>query len=173
MLQALLEERFKLKTHRETREVPVYVLTVASGGLRIPRAADSSCVPSDYSNFPRSALPPGKRRCNDIVGRKGSNTVLNAEEATIDYFSEILSLALNRPIVYKGGIPGKYNFHLEFPTDQTASSGVRGLPVLPADEPSAASVFTVMQEQLGLKLEPASGPREFLIVDHVERPSAN
>jgi bla regulator protein blaR1 len=173
MLQALLEDRFQLKTHRETREVPVYTLSAAKGGLKLQTAAEGSCVPTDYSVFPRPRVPEGKRRCNDLIGRKGANTTLNVDDATVEYFSKLLSIALDRPIIVKSGIPGKYNFHLEFATDQTAFGGVKGLPVMPADEPAAASVFTAVQEQLGLKLEAAKGPREFLVVDHVERPSAN
>jgi uncharacterized protein (TIGR03435 family) len=171
MLQALLEDRFKLKIRRETRQVPVYALTVAKGGPKLQRAREGSCMPPDYSSFPRRPLPPGKRYCNSFIGRKGSNTNLDLEEATIDSFSKLLSLVTDRPIIDTSGIAEKYSFHLEFATDRTTSSGL--LPAPPSDEPPAASIFRVVQEQLGLKLESIKGPRDFLIVDHVERPSAN
>jgi bla regulator protein BlaR1 len=173
MLQALLEDRFHMKTHREIRQVPVYALTVAKTGARLERATERACVPVDYSVFPRPALPPGKRQCTDLISRKGANTSLHVENATVDYFSKLLGIALDRPVVVRSELPGKYNFQLEFATAQTASEGVRGLSVMPADEPSAPSVFTAVQEQLGLKLDAAKGPREFLIVDYIERPSPN
>jgi uncharacterized protein (TIGR03435 family) len=173
MLQALLEDRFRMKTHREIRQVPVYALTVAKTGARLERATEGACVPTDYSVFPRPALPPGKRRCNDLISRKGANTTLNVENASVDYFSKLLGIALDRPVIVRSELPGKYNFRVEFATDQTASGGVNGLPVMPADEPAAPSVFTAVREQLGLKLDAAKGPREFLIIDHIERPSPN
>ena len=170
MLQALLEDRFNLKIRRETREVPVVVLSVAQAG-KLQRATEGTCVPRDHSN-PRQPLPPGKRYCNDLIGRTGPNTTLNVENATIDSFSKLLGIALDRPVIDKTGTPGKYNFHLEFATDPTML-GVGGLTAPPSDGPAGASIFTVMQEQLGLKLENAKGPREFLVIDHIERPSGN
>jgi uncharacterized protein (TIGR03435 family) len=173
MLQALLEDRFRLKVHRETREVPVYALTVAKGGSKLQRVAEGGCTPLDYSTFPRPPLPPGKKYCDGIVGgRKGPNTTLSADEATVDNFSKLLGLVLDRPIVDKTGLPGKYNFHLEFAVDETTPGVLDGFGP-PSDGPPAASIFTVVQEQLGLKLEPTKGPREFLVLDHVERPSEN
>jgi uncharacterized protein (TIGR03435 family) len=172
MLQRLLEERFQLKVHRETREVPTYALSVVKGGPKLQSATEGSCIPPDYSSYPwRQPLPPGKRYCDSRIGRKGSNTALIMEEATIDSFSKLLSLVMDRPIIDKSGIAGKYNFQLEFATDKTTSGG--GLPAPPSDQPPAASIFAVMEQQLGLKLEGARGPREFLVIDHVERPAAN
>jgi bla regulator protein BlaR1 len=173
MLQALLEDRFRLKVHRETREVPVYALTVAKGGSKLQQVAEGSCVHPDYSIRPIPPLPPGKTYCNDAVGgRKGPNTTLNEDEATLLEFSKLLGLVLDRPIVDKTGLLGKYNFHLEFLVDQTTPGALSGFGP-PSDGPPAASIFTVVQEQLGLKLEPAKGAREFLLIDHVERPSEN
>ena len=169
MLQALLEDRFRLQVRRETREVPVYELTVAQAG-KLERATEGSCVPSNLSR-PRPPLPSGERYCQDLVGRRPPNTYLNLEDATIDAFCKLLGLVTDRPILDKTGIAGKYNFHLEFATDKTTSGGL--LPVTPANEPSAASIFMMVQQQLGLKLDSARGPREFLVVDHVERPSLN
>jgi uncharacterized protein (TIGR03435 family) len=171
MLQALLEDRFRLKVRHETREVPVYALTVDRSGLKLQRATEGSCVLRDYSSFPRQPLPRGKRYCNDVVGRKRPNTYLNLENATIESFCNLLSLVMDRPIVDKSEIAGRYNFQLEFATDRSTSGGL--LPVEPSNESSAASVFNVMQQQLGLKLESTKGPREFLVIDHVERPAAS
>jgi uncharacterized protein (TIGR03435 family) len=174
MLQALLEDRFKLQVHRENREVPVYELTVAKGGPKLQQVANGSCTPPDYSTYPMPPLPPGKKYCNNtgVGGRKGPNTVLNQDEATIYYFCKLLSLVLDRPIVDKTGLAGKYNFHLEFAIDQSTPGVLDGFG-LPSDAAPAPSIFTVVQQQLGLKLEATKGPREFLAIDHVERPSEN
>jgi uncharacterized protein (TIGR03435 family) len=178
MLQALLEERFKLKLHREARQVPVYALTLpAKGGFKLQAVATGSCTPPDFSTYPMPALPAGKHYCNNtgVGGRKGPNTVLNQDESTVDNVAKLLTLILDRPVIDKTGLTGKYNFHLEFVIDQTTSSLLNnpGFPDLPSDDPPAASIFTVVQEQLGLKLEPARGPRNLLVVDHIERPSEN
>jgi uncharacterized protein (TIGR03435 family) len=170
MLQALLEDRFKLKVHRETRQVPVYALSVAKGGPRL-QAADTSCIP--LSTYPRPPLAPGKKFCLDVVGgRNGPNTTLKADASTIEYVCKLLGLVLDRPVIDKTAISGKYRVYLEFAVDQ-ATPGALEFPTPPSDDAPAASIFTVVQQQLGLKLEPSKGPREFLVIDHIERPSEN
>jgi bla regulator protein BlaR1 len=173
MLQALLEDRFKLKVHRETRELPVYALTVGKGGFKLPRVVEGSCVVPDPSIWPPPPAPPGKTRCfnTGVGGRKGPNTVLNQDETTLDGFAKLLGLVLDRPVIDRTGLAGKYNFHLTFAIDETTPRVVEFGP--PSDDPPAPSIFTVVQEQLGLKLEATKGPRDFLVIDHVERPSEN
>ena len=160
MLQALLEDRFKLKVHREAREVPVYALTVTKGGFKLPQAAEGSCVAAPQA-------PEGKKRCDDIVG----GGILKLDEGTVDSFGKLLGLALDRPVIDKTGLAGKYNFHLTFAVDDATPGVLQFGPT--SDRPPAPSVFTAVQEQLGLKLEATRGPREFLVIDHVERPSEN
>lgn len=175
MLQALFEERFKLKVHRETKQVPVYALTLpAKGGFKLQPVPEGSCTPPDFSTYPMPALPAGKHYCNNtgVGGRKGPNTVLNQDETTVADVAKLLTLILDRPVIDKTGLAGRYNFHLEFAIDQT-TPGVPAGPGFgpPSDDSPAASIFTVVQEQLGLKLEPAKGPRDVLVIDHIERPS--
>jgi bla regulator protein BlaR1 len=173
MLQALLEDRFKLKVHRETRQLPVYALTVGKGGSKLQRAVEGSCVTPDYSIRPMPPLAPGKRYCLDMVGgRNGPNTTLKEDASTIDYICKLLGLMLDRPVIDKTGIPGKYRVYLEFAVDQT-TPGALEFTAPPSDEPPAPSIFTVVEQQLGLKLEATKGPREFLVIDRVERPSEN
>jgi bla regulator protein blaR1 len=172
MLQALLEDRFKLKVHRETQQIPVYALTVSKGGPKLQPFAEGSCTPPDFSTWPMPALAPGKRYCKNtgVGGRRGPNTSLDQEGATLDYVCKLLSLVLDRPVIDRTGLTGKYNFHLLFAIDQTTPGVMDSGP--PSDDPPAPTIFTVMQ-QLGLKLEAAKGPRDFLVIDRVERPSAN
>ena len=95
-----------------------------------------------------------------------------------DEFSKILNSMLDRPVIDKTGLAGVFNFHLEFAPDETAPGFIMRLRTVPedggpSDPTGGTSIFTAMQEQLGLKLEPAKGPGEFLIIDSVERSTEN
>lgn len=178
MLQALLRERFKLRTHWETKEIPVYDLTVAKGGPKLQAFKEGSCVPADKPANPQqpSASTPGKRPtlCGSFsIGLKGTNLTLDVHKRSMTEFSR--QLHLDRPVIDKTGIAGLFDFHLECAIDgTTAGFFPPGFPVpAPSDSPDGASIFTAVQQQLGLKLEPAKGPGEFLIIDSVERPSEN
>jgi bla regulator protein blaR1 len=174
MLQALFEDRFKLKVHRETRQVPVYVLTVAKGGSKLQQVPQGSCVPPDYSTWPMPALPAGKHYCvsRGAGGRKGPNTTIHEDEATVDYICKMLQLVMDRPVIDKTGLTGLYKIDLEFAIDQSTPGVVGPEYAQPSDDPPAPSIFTVVQ-RLGLKLEATKGPRDFLVIDHVERPTPN
>jgi uncharacterized protein (TIGR03435 family) len=174
MLQALLEDRFRLKVHRETRQVPVYVLTVAKGGAKLQHVAQGSCVPPDNSTWPMPKLPPGKHYCvsRGAGGRYGPNTMLHEDEATVDYMCKLLQLVMGRPVIDRTGLTGQYKFDLKFAIDQSTPNVIGPEYAQPSDDPPAPSIFTAMQ-QLGLKLEATKGARDFLVIDHVERPTEN
>ena len=183
MLQALLEDRFKVTIHRETREVPVYALTVANGGLKLPQFQEGSCTPIDFTTF-RETLAisrysghvfepvflPGVNYCPNRGTGKGSLNMVEAQGTSLDEFSRFFLSVMDRPVVNQTGITGLFNFHLEYAPDETMPGGgpsARGRPS------AGPSIFTALREQLGLKLEPAQAPREFLVIHHVERPSEN
>jgi bla regulator protein blaR1 len=168
MLQALLEDRFKLKVHRETREAPVYALTVAKGGPKLKPSKDGTCTPRDPSNPPQD---PTSTCGTPIFGSKGPNMTWDVRRWSIGEFFTFIGGLLDRPVINKTGIMGNFDFHLEFVPDD-ATPGVF-LPALSLDPTGGTSIFTAVQEQLGLKLESAKGPREYLVIDHVERPSEN
>ncbi len=170
MLQTLLEDRFRLTIHRETREVPVYALEVAKSGIKLRPVAQGSCVPleMDEALTPRA---PGQRHpdfCGTgVINRKGAKVTLQEHAMTLDEFSDRLRLVSDRPIVNKTATAGMFDFHLEFVSDEAATG------ITPPDDASGPLMFTAIQEQLGLKLEPTRGPGEFLVIDHVEKPDAN
>jgi uncharacterized protein (TIGR03435 family) len=179
MLQALLEDRFHLKVHRESKDVPVYWLTVAKGGAKLtPGKAGCFSAPPRQPGDPMAAIPAGQKPCMDIIGfRKGPNTGLNAQAATLDVISELLSHVVDRPVLNKTGLAGKFDVQLEFVVDEATprfmpGGDMAGVLVQPSSDPPGPSVFTAI-EHIGLKLEPAKGPGETLVIDHVERPSAN
>ncbi len=171
MLQALLEDRFKLKIHRETREVPVYALTAAKGGAKLKRFEEGSCTAMPVA-YPAPALPPGQRFCKVRVAL--INPAVDAEGSTLAEFSKLLELVFDRPVIDTTGITGRFDIHLEFARDENTPGLLPGGDVAGVPDPNAGqSILTVLQQQLGLKLVAAKGPREFLVIDHVERPSEN
>jgi uncharacterized protein (TIGR03435 family) len=174
MLQSLLEDRFQLKIRRETREVPVYALTEAKGGPKLLPFKEGSCIPVDFAKgFP----PPGQPNCKAVVGRNGPNVTVEAPGTSVDSLSKLLNLALDRPVVDKTGITGFFDFHLVFAADEVTprflpGGDMAGPPAEPSGDPAGPTIFTAIQ-QFGLKLEPAKGSRDFLVIDRVERPSGN
>jgi uncharacterized protein (TIGR03435 family) len=139
MLQALLSNRFKLATHRETRLIPAYELVVAGDGPKL-RESDSSQADS--------ALRVIQVESGRIAGR----------EVPIATLARILSDQLGRPVLDGTKLSSHYDVTLQWPTDPDASQ---------------TAILTAIQEQLGLKLVPQLMPKEFLVIDHVEMPSAD
>jgi bla regulator protein blaR1 len=175
MMQALLEDRFKLKIRRESREVPVYALTVARSGPKLQPFHEGSCTPVDFAK----GLPPspGQKSCSAVIAGGGPNLTLKAQAASLDYFSKLLSLAVDRPVIDKTGITGLFDFHLVFAKDEVTprflpGGDMAGPRTEPSDDPAGPTIFTAIQ-QFGLKLEPAKGPLDFLVIDRVDRPTEN
>jgi len=139
MLQSLLEDRFKLAVHWETKEAAVYDLVVARGGPRVKQAdaAESSGFGMEQGRIRSMALPLG-------------------------YLASNLADLLGRPVVDKTGLAGKYSYTLAYTPDDAPPADANG-----------PSIFTALQEQLGLKLESTKGPVEFLVIDRAEKPDAN
>ena len=174
MFQALLEDRFKLKIHRETRQGPVYALTRAGGALKLKPFPEGSCLERPVTR-PAPPPPAGKRYCDQQILFVGPS--LKAEGVTLIEFSKLLNLILDRPVVDQTGLTGRFNIHLEFARDQATARLPEGFggegTAPPPSDPSRPTIFTAVQEQLGLKLMPARGPVESLVIDHIERPSEN
>jgi uncharacterized protein (TIGR03435 family) len=180
MIQSLLEDRFKLRVHREMRELPVYELTVAKSGLKL-QPLKEACISRDPMS-PPSPPAPGQKPPNFCgtprMRLKRQNVTWDLHAASMTDFSAYLNFParnLDRTVIDKTGVAGIFDFHLEFtPDGATPFFQGRGGPVPPtsADDPAGPSIFTALQE-LGLKLESAKGPVEFLVIDHVEKPSAN
>ena len=171
LLQTLLEDRFKLQIRRLTREIPTWDLVVAKGGPKLTPFEEGSCVRAAVSlpPAPPAALPAGQRRCHDVTQFKGTSVVLDAEGLTLDELATLhLFLAAGRPVTNRTGLTGRFTLRMEYaPPEGTRLNGAE-LP-----ESAAPSIFTALQEQLGLRLESTKGSGEYLVVDHVERPTEN
>jgi uncharacterized protein (TIGR03435 family) len=187
MLQVLLRDRFQLKTHLETKEVSGYALVAAKGGPKLIRHQEGSCVDTGLVAPLKGPAPrhvPGERivicGANNSGKGTGPNVTLDVPGTTVDYFARtFLGIAFwDHPIVNQTGLTGLFDIHLEFSPDESTPGppGMVRPPVVvnPDDSVRAfPSIFTALQQQLGLRLEPVKTPREVLIIDKVERPSEN
>lgn len=144
MLQELLADRLKLKVHRETRQLPIFALVVSKGGPKMEEAKPGNAYSLTVSN-----------------GR------LIAKAISMDKLADQLTAMTHHVVANRTGLQGIYDFTLQYANDVAS----------PEDVPSAAesspSIYTALQEQLGLKAESTKGPAEVLVIDHVERPSEN
>jgi len=188
LLQSLLAERFNLQIHRETRELPTYALVV--GGPKLQKSEMQTDEP-EVEPAPKAApsgAPGVAGRATDDVVRGGPRTrgaqirigrgQVNAQMISLSELAGLLAQQLGRPVKDKTGIEGKFDFKLEWTPDEAMRGGVpagEGAPRegSPAGDASGPSIFTALQEQLGLKLESDKGPVEILVIDRIEKPSAN
>lgn len=170
MLQSLLADRFKLAFHRETRELPVYDLVAAKGGLKLAPPKDKICVIPDPKNpRPREQMP----FCDNIRMGRG---LIEAYGVTMPRLLAALSDVLGRVVIDKTGFKGIFDGRLEFTPDEAIADAIvggRADQPAPAADSATPSIFTALQEQLGLKAEPGKGPVEVFVIDHAERPAAN
>jgi len=168
MLQALLEERFHLKVHREMRESPVYALTATKKGPKLHPSPAGSCSSVAFD-------PSGKPECGSyrVLPGKGLNVrTADSYGMSLDQFAKTLAMyGVDQPVVNRTGIAGIFDFHLEFAAAGTPSEFHRDST--DAVDPNAPSVADALQDQLGLKLELATAPIEYLVIDHAERPLGN
>ena len=164
MMRQLLADRFKLKTHAETREMTMYALVMA----RADRRAGASLKAVSCEGRP--LLPQaGTLPCNTRFIGPGR---LRAGGLTMAEFAPLLTTLVDRIVIDRSGLDGRYDFDLTWTPEQPAKDA----PVndrLPAADTSGVSVFTALQEQLGLRLNGQRGPVDVLVVDNIERPTDN
>ncbi len=161
MLQSLLEDRIKLKVHRETRDVPVYVMTVVKGGPKLTAYSEGTCIDFDPNNPPPRPAP-GEKPLDHCGNNWVGSGMWIASKADMGSITGAISLIVRRKVIDKTGLTGMYNIRLELPPDP-----------LNTTDASGPSMFTVLEEQLGLRLESSKGPADVLVIDHIERPSGN
>jgi uncharacterized protein (TIGR03435 family) len=183
MLQSLLEDRFRLQIHRESQEMPVYALVAARRGLKLPPPGAGGCLeetnPLPPLPEPGSRMqPPGQSptptvRCGGVGVRLVTGGArLTGGKVPMTEFVRALSRVLGRPVTDRTRFSGVFDVNLDFLPDDTTA----GLPAPPpgtiSAETASPSIFSAVQ-QLGLRLESTKGQVELLVIDHVERPSAN
>jgi uncharacterized protein (TIGR03435 family) len=169
LLKPLLADRFKMKVHTETKQLPVYQLMIAKGGPKLKEA-----TPGDtYANGIKG--PDGAAHGGMMRMGRGEVT---GQALPVESLANMLSRQLRRTVIDKTGLTGKYDFMMQWTEEEPSSmfkSGDGSSPQRadPAPDATGPSIFTALQEQLGLRLQSAKGPVETLVVDHVEMPSEN
>ncbi|HEY1757331.1 MAG TPA: TIGR03435 family protein [Bryobacteraceae bacterium] len=159
MMRSLLAERFKLKYHIETREMPIYALTVAKGGPKLKNGDDGRCA---------ADIKAGKA-CGDIIFPPFGSGIYNMP---IGAFIGGLSRTLqDRPIVDKTGLTGKYDVTVTWMPDGMKPEDLEKIPK--ENRPEDLSLFQALEKQAGLKLEATKGPVQVVVVDSIAKPSGN
>jgi len=178
MLQSMLADRFKLALHHETKALPVYALVVAKSGAKLHEtpAAPADSAPPEPLGKPGSGPAP---RGSIMMKGRGN---LEVNGIALSLFADALSRQLGLLVVDQTGLKGEYDFTLKWTPDDGQGQMFRGAgdpgtgqpaASAPTSDSSGPSIFTALQEQLGLKLESQKAPVDTLVIDHVERPSEN
>jgi uncharacterized protein (TIGR03435 family) len=180
MLQALLEDRFQLKTHRETRDLPVYALVAARSGLKLPSPKDGGCVesaadaPPEWTGGGRMAAPgevqPAQARCGSAglaLGPAGAR--MQGGKIAMPELVRMLLMLLGRGVIDRTGFTGLFDLQLDFVPDEITPA----MPPPPPDVFISGSSLPQALQQLGLQLQATKGPVDVIVVDRAERPSAN
>ena len=184
MLRSLLAERFALKIHRETRELPVYDLVVARADKRLGtqlQPSTSECRPVRVPNgAPKPPPPPpggpgpeaiprsedgADMRCGALFGPG----FITLRQFTMDRFAHDLTMVARRVVFNKTGLEGRYDIDVEF-SPEFRPAPPPGAPEIAAAPSDGPSLFTAIQEQLGLKLESSRGPVDVIVIDSAQRP---
>jgi uncharacterized protein (TIGR03435 family) len=154
LVRSLVTERFKLEIHAETKDLPIYAPVLAKNGPKLVAAGAESIG----------------------ANIRGSRGQLTCVKVSASMLAQQLAARLGRNVVDKTGLSGDYDFKLGWQPDtgEVPGKGGERLPdAINSDAPAGPSLFTALQEQLGLKLEAQKGPVEILVVDHAEKPPGN
>jgi len=178
MMRAMLADRFKLKTHTEKRDLQGFSLVAVRGNTNDRRPSGADCAPLRApAGIPTPPPPPPPPPGGQVLPLTAGTALskcgaamgpfwFSARSISSEQFATLLSRTIRRPVVDRTSLTGPYDFDLTF---QPESSTPFPVPT-PADLPS---IFTAVQEQLGLKLDPQRVPTDVIVIDSVERPSEN
>lgn len=185
MLRALLTDRFRLAVHRETRELPVYLLTVDRNdgelGEHLRRSGTACAMPRAPSGLPAPPPPPpgppesgsgrvltlsaAPLRCGSLLFTSTNGAHWSMREMTIGRFAERLTATLGRPVLNRTRLDGAFDLDLTYTPDAASLDS--------ANAPNAPSLMTALREQLGLRLASSREQVEVLVIDRVEPPTEN
>jgi uncharacterized protein (TIGR03435 family) len=156
LIQDALVQRFGLKFHMEQREMSAYTLTVAKGGPKLAVTADRSSAPNNFLF-------------------RGLGQLMVSNSTMKDFCHGMQEAVMDKPVVDQTGLTDRYDFNLNWTPDQSqfASFGVHIPPPNPDDPNAPPSLFTALQEQLGLKMEVNKANVDVMVIDHIDKPSAN
>jgi uncharacterized protein (TIGR03435 family) len=189
MLQTLLAERFKLKLHRESKTIDVYALIVGKGGPKLKESdpADLAVVPgADGPQPPHPGAGPGRGPGVRMLVTPGGGRQISGH-MTMAQLTDVMSFFMDRPVVDSTGLTGTYDVDMAFMPDERdqmqnklgpamamagpppAGGNDAARPAEAVSDATAGSIFSAVQEKLGLKLDPRKSPAEILVIDHAEK----
>lgn len=187
MLQSLIKDRFQVEVHRESRDQPVYELTVAKSNSNLRPTKEGSCIERDAEDFrsPATIKPSDlSKYCGTGTAAKPIGLVGSTDGLVSSMDWHGLSMAglvsiivpyVDRPVIDKTGLTGLFDFHLEYVPNHSWPRILNGSIVVdspgPSDSSIGPSIIAAFREQLGLKLSPAHANVEFIVIDQVEKPS--
>ncbi len=160
LLQSLLAERFNLKVTHSTKELPIYVLVIAKSGIKFQESKTDQ-QGSSMNSHSQGAGP----------------VQLESKGVTMASLAQNLSRQVDRTVLDRTGLAGRYDFTLQYSRDENqgvifkATDSGSGPASPPPPDSSVPTIFTALQEQLGLKLEATKGPVEMLVIDHIDMPT--
>jgi uncharacterized protein (TIGR03435 family) len=179
MLQLLLEDRFRLKVHRETKEGPVYLLTLAKSGPKLHATKEGMCVIADIDHPPEAGNALTRVCGKPKISSGGPIVTVDIPGATIGNLCSQLGLVMDREVIDRTGIAGRFDIHFGVTPADLQPKFVAGRAIEQQGQPTAdntyagPSISTALQQQLGLKLETGRGPVQVIVVDRIERPTGN
>jgi len=183
LVRSLLKERFALKTHNETRELPLSYLVMAREDRKLgerlrPSTLDCRALMAERAKAAKEGappVPPAPPKPGEILpcSMRGGLGQITAGSIALSNFAQMLGSMLNRPIYDRTNLTGNFDIQLEYTPDQMPQlpPGATLPPGLTLPSPDGPSLLTAVQEQLGLKLEATRGPVDVLVVDSVEQPA--
>lgn len=175
-VQSLLSDRFRLNIHHDAKDLAVYDLTIAKGGPKLKLSEDQSAIRPPERGSPPPPVPQRGQPMPRGSMRMGRGELEGTGVSLLGLIRG-LSAQLGRTIIDKTGLTGLYDFKLQWTPDINRESGPFGRTgpdsTPPAPDLAGPSIFTAIQEQLGLRLESAKGPVEVIVIDSVQKPSAN
>jgi uncharacterized protein (TIGR03435 family) len=179
LLRSLLEDRFKMKARRVTKEVPVMILGFARNDQRLGpklRVSTIDCVTAVAEARARAAgAAPGTLAPREPVCAMGGSSAspICARGVTIPQFAEGMSGVYQQPVVNETPLEGRFDVDLSFTPDNPRGPGISYGAVCPPQGDDRPALLTAMQEQLGLRIRPGRAPIEMIVIDSVERPTEN
>jgi len=168
MLLPVFQDRFALKYHHESRDLTQYLLVIAKSGLKMKEA------PPGDTDANGSKTPDGKP--GGVGWVRKERGAFTGQAAGLDTLVHFLSFQFHSPVIDKTGLTGKYDIEMKWTPDEMEAGMARppdGSQPDPLSATTGPSLFTALEEQLGLKLEAHKEPGEVIVIDHIEQPSAN
>ena len=168
MLRSLLETRFKLAAHRQTRRGPSYELFAIGAGRNLKQST-ANCD-ALRARLPANPLPPPPNAPLIVCGIRSLPGRVFAMGVAVDTLASMLGQIVGRPVVDRTQLAGNFDLDVHYTPDPVPPRDALPPDAAPID-PNGPSIFTALREQLGLRLDSKTGPIETLVVDHVERPT--